>query len=142
MPVVLKLLPDVTITNVGGGASDFTLAGLIAPSTNSATFTQSVFTVYGAVFNNPSATPTAEVIELGTGAISTDSGDALASLTFTGLSSNVQYDSYFVGKDALDEYTAVLKITFTTTDDGSPPVDFNLGFGFDSEENSIMLGLI
>lgn len=121
MVAILELLPGVTIVSGDGGASDFALAGTVTPSETTATFAQATFTVYGAAFANPSSTPASAAIEAGTGAVSTASGNAIASLNFTGLTAATAYDFYFVGKDSGGEYTAVTKITATTDAGGDPP---------------------
>lgn len=122
MPAIIELLPSVTLS---GGGSSFALSGSAGSATTSGlTITQGTFTVYGVAFENPSATPAAAAIEAGTGAVATASGNAIASLAFTGLSSSTNYDFYIVGKDGSGEYTAVTKITASTA---APSGSFNIG---------------
>ncbi|MBD1871967.1 hypothetical protein H6F75_00585 [Nodosilinea sp. FACHB-131] len=116
--VVARLIPGVTI--VGGGSS-FALDGQVTPAETSATFTQAAFTVYGAAFLSPSSTPTGAAVEAGTGAVAVTSGSAIASIGFTGLSAGTTYDFYFAGKNAAGQYTAVTKITATTSGSSGVP---------------------
>lgn len=103
MPALIQLLPGVTISGGGGGGggggSLFALAGSATPSETSVAIAQSTFTVYGVALDSGSSAPTAAAIEAGTGAIDTDSANAIASLSFTGLSASTTYDFYIVGKD-------------------------------------------
>lgn len=133
--VVAQVIPGVTIVG-GGGSSSFALGGEVTPGETTATFTQATFTVFGAAFPSPSSEPTGPAIEAGTGAAATASGDAIASLSFTGLTADTTYDFYFGGKDAAGEYTAVTKITATTNASGGALIDGLFIMDFSESEYS------
>jgi hypothetical protein len=120
MPAVIQLLPAVTITT----GSSFALDGTATPANTSVAIAQSTFTVYGVALASGATEPTGADIEAGTGAIATASANAIASLNFTGLTPSTTYDFYLVGKDGDGEYTAVTKITATTTGVGFNPAIF------------------
>lgn len=134
MPAVIQLLPNVTMG--GGGTSSFAIDGVATAGETSVAITQSAFTVYGVALASGAAAPTAAAIEAGSGALATASGAAIASLSFTGLSPNTTYDFYLAGKDAAGEYTAVTKITATTTGGGEALIDGLLVMDFSEPEYS------
>lgn len=140
MPAILRRLPNITITEAG---SAFALSGTAGSITaNSITVTQSAFTVYGAAFPSPSSEPTAAAIEAGTGAVATASGNAIASLSFTGLSASTSYDFYVVGKDASGEYTRITKITANTSSSSGGEITINLSGDFSLSDSSVFAGIL